>query len=579
MSLTFAYDTYYLIFLHVFSIFVLLFVNFSIWMKAKKIPLLYAYLAVQGILLLWMTAKIFKTVAPDSELKFFFVVCQYLGVCFLGEVFLIFAYLYAMGKLPAVPYIILMAVPPLVFLLVLITNPYHLLFYSHFDFWGDRFGPVFYVHQAYNYILILAGMLLCAKNFRRQFGEERVRAFLFSIAILVPIIANMLYVFDGFEAVFGFQPPCDITPISCNISLMMFALATFKFRLFDDIRIARRDALALIPDGILLLDNRYRIADFNETFKNMYENGGLHDKTGKGVICRLPVNAPIALYERAAFIPEDIQPCDRTYEAENGCCYRVVCQHITANDRFCGISLRFVDLTLKQAILFKMESRNSELSAFSEKLKEQAHIIKNLVISRTRNYIAGEVHDALGHSVVLVISLLEVARISLGKPGFDLSSCISRARAILQDCLKRSSILGQPDMAAAKDCLADRLNRLMEEIKPASVEVELTVPRHIPHLPQEYESTIFNLCRESITNAIRHGKADKINIILRLLSRDLEVYVIDNGAGCGEIKKGMGITGMEKRLAALGGCRLQYGSMGGHGFFLQALIPIKSDCS
>ena len=156
LTLTFAYETYYIFLFHLFSVFILVFIYFAIWMKAKKVPLLHLYLAVQGIIALWMVSKLFKNIAPDAGLKFFFVVCQYAGVCFLGEVFFIFAYLYATKRMLSVKYMVVLAIPSLFFLLVIITNPYHFLFYAHFDFWGDSFGPVFYFHQGYNYVLLLA---------------------------------------------------------------------------------------------------------------------------------------------------------------------------------------------------------------------------------------------------------------------------------------------------------------------------------------------------------------------------------------------------------------------------------------
>lgn len=571
MGLVFAYDTYHLILLHIFSIFILLSVNFSIWLKAKKIPLLYAYLAVQGILLLWMTSKIFKTVAPNAHLKFIFVVCQYAGVVFLGVVFYIFAFLYAKGKLPTARTIVRMSILPLLLLLILVTNPYHLLFYSHFDFWGDSFGPAFYIQQGYSYLLIGAGILLCAGNFRKQFGERRIQSLLFSIAILIPLAANIIYVFGWFKPIFGFSPPCDITPITCNISLMLFALATFRYRFFDDIRIARRKALASVPEGILLTDAGMRIMDFNDTFKNLYESGCLYAKDGCGIIRRIADNPSLVPYEPAAFLTQQPEPGEQIYETENGCYYRVISRSVTHNGESIGFSLRFIDFTLKHAILTRMVSKNNEMATLHSKLNEQARMCRNLAKARTRNFIACEVHDILGHSIVLVISLLEVARLSFGKPGFELNGFLDRARGIL-----RNTILGQPD--AVTDChsLIDRINRIVRDVGAASVDAELTISGTLPQLSQECENAIFKICREGITNAIRHGKAEKVDIIIRSLPENIEVYVIDNGIGCEKFCTGMGITGMQERLKALGGS-LICGTLGNYGFSLQAEIPVRLD--
>jgi len=128
VTITFAFETYYVFICHIISIFILLFVNYAIWLKAKKVPLLYSYLSVQCIILLWMITKLFKTISPGAGLKFFFVVLQYTGVCFLGEAFFIFAYLYAFRKMLALKYIIMLTVPSVFFLLVVIKIRRHDLF-------------------------------------------------------------------------------------------------------------------------------------------------------------------------------------------------------------------------------------------------------------------------------------------------------------------------------------------------------------------------------------------------------------------------------------------------------------------
>jgi signal transduction histidine kinase len=55
--------------------------------------------------------------------------------------------------------------------------------------------------------------------------------------------------------------------------------------------------------------------------------------------------------------------------------------------------------------------KNQELITLNGSLQRQAALQRELTLARTRNYIAREIHDVLGHSVVLVLSLLEAARL------------------------------------------------------------------------------------------------------------------------------------------------------------------------
>jgi signal transduction histidine kinase len=566
MDLTFAYETHYIILYHLFSIFILIFVNAVIWMKAKKAPLLYAYIAVQSIILLWMVSKIFKTIAPNASVKFAFVVLQYTGVCFLGEVFFVFSFLYATHRLPSKKTVVLLSVPPAAFLTILATNPFHHLFYAHFDFWGDSFGPVFYVHQFYNYALILAGTLLCAGRFRKEFGEKRIRAQLYGMAILFPIAANMLYIFNWFERIFGFEPPFDITPIACNLSLMLFAFATFKFRFFDDIKIARRHVLKHIPEGILLIDAQRHIIDFNDTFITLLPD--LPFYTG---------NLPLR-YESADFLPDVSAACNRICDCQNGRHIQIQCKSVAFRGHLIGYAIRFSDITQRQHLLRELEEKNQLLDTMNKKLREKAFITRRLAIVKTRNAVAGEMHDILGHSVVLVISLLEVARFALRQSKEEFSLCLSESQAILADCLsniqKTLSVFSSPEAEVFN--LPDELDALFETVRSASVKVDFTHSGEMPILPPEtavaYKDALYKVCRESLTNAIRHGHADEIHVILRFRPDHAELFIIDNGRGCPEVKKGMGLLGIESRLEALNGS-VTFGSFDDRGFCVNATFP------
>jgi len=67
----------------------------------------------------------------------------------------------------------------------------------------------------------------------------------------------------------------------------------------------------------------------------------------------------------------------------------------------------------------------------------------------------------------------------------------------------------------------------------------------------------FNLLRivsEAVTNATRHGRASRIEIILSTSPEDDAVLIVlDDGAGVGDAPFGIGIAGMQERAIILGG--------------------------
>ena len=243
--------------------------------------------------------------------------------------------------------------------LVVATNPLHHLFYAQFDFWGDSFGSMFYVLQGIMFALLLTGVLLCVRAYLVSFGQKRTQAVLFCAAILIPIAANILYVFKWFKVIFGFTPPFDITPVSTSVSLALFAFAIFRLELFDSLNVALETALSNVPQGILLISGG-KAAYINKTLRKMLENGSLNT-TDDGFLVEKGKKETVQL----SFSIKEAQ--DFTVQNKTGGYIRVTSQPIKNGALVC-----FMDITEKQAAVEQLMQKNKELSAVYEKLSHQA---------------------------------------------------------------------------------------------------------------------------------------------------------------------------------------------------------------
>ncbi len=71
--------------------------------------------------------------------------------------------------------------------------------------------------------------------------------------------------------------------------------------------------------------------------------------------------------------------------------------------------------------------------------------------------------------------------------------------------------------------------------------------------------------QECLTNTIKYSKATKVSIIIEELNKFIKFNIKDNGIGCINIEKGIGIRGIEER------CENENGKLiidGGDGFHL-----------
>jgi len=89
---------------------------------------------------------------------------------------------------------------------------------------------------------------------------------------------------------------------------------------------------------------------------------------------------------------------------------------------------------------------------------------------------------------------------------------------------------------------------------------------------EDEENAIYRVIQESITNAVRHGKAEKIWITLKKIDGEILLIIKDNGIGCDEIKSGFGTKHIKERIEMLRGTVTFAGQ---HGFTVTARIPIR----
>jgi signal transduction histidine kinase len=91
------------------------------------------------------------------------------------------------------------------------------------------------------------------------------------------------------------------------------------------------------------------------------------------------------------------------------------------------------------------------------------------------------------------------------------------------------------------------------------------------------ETCIYRIIQESLTNVVKHAKADTIKILLELRQENIRGIIEDNGSGfdlCKIPRERLGIYGMEERASLLGGT-LKVDSEPGQGTMVSFTIPAK----
>lgn len=243
-----------------------------------------------------------------------------------------------------------------------------------------------------------------------------------------------------------------------------------------------------------------------------------------------------------------------------------------------AIVLILTEVKEKERILGLNERLNTaiqELKTANQKLEEYAKESEKAAETRERNRLAREIHDTLGHSLTGIITGIDacvmLVDIAPEATKEQLKAIANVARQGVRD-VRRSVKALRPDALETLD-LKHALIRMMEETKHSTgVEICYEITSRLKHFDKDEEDIIYRIVQESITNAIRHGKADRVEVRISRSFNMLNIHIRDNGIGCVSIQKGFGLHHMEERLGMLHGSLACHGD---DGFTVDAEIPIR----
>jgi PAS domain-containing protein len=118
-------------------------------------------------------------------------------------------------------------------------------------------GPLWWVHCAYSYALISAGIAICFVTALRPGWPWRKRRFAICVASLVPVAGNFAHIASDLP--FEHDP----TPALLGALLLLLRRALFPGALLDVLPIAQRDLIDHLPLGVILSDPGGVVIDMN----------------------------------------------------------------------------------------------------------------------------------------------------------------------------------------------------------------------------------------------------------------------------------------------------------------------------
>jgi two-component system sensor histidine kinase DesK len=205
-------------------------------------------------------------------------------------------------------------------------------------------------------------------------------------------------------------------------------------------------------------------------------------------------------------------------------------------------------------------------------LKLSQDEVRRLSALAERERIGRDLHDALGHTLSLVVLKTQLARRLLARDPTaaeqQLAELEQAARAALDQV--REAVSGIRAGGLQAEIAAARLALLSAEVK---LDAELPALE----LPAPLDQAFAMALREAVTNVIRHARASRVEVELRRQGEGAnavwQLQISDDGVGGAREREGhRGLPGFAERLQALGG-RVELDSPPGIGTRLLLSAP------
>jgi signal transduction histidine kinase/PAS domain-containing protein len=228
-------------------------------------------------------------------------------------------------------------------------------------------------------------------------------------------------------------------------------------------------------------------------------------------------------------------------------------------------------VTIENAWLFEqVRAGRHRLLALSHRLVE--------IQENERRYVARELHDEASQALTSLLVGMSLVERQIDEP--------------------EAALKGIAHLKRTVDGVMENLHRLAMDLRPVSLDhlgLEAALRQHIQsisstqnldiqlekvglpeRLPAEIETALYRIVQEALTNAVRHARATRVDILLEYLNNRLVVVIEDDGVGFDpdEVQRGsrLGVFGMQERAEMLGG-KLWIESFPGKGTTIQVEVP------
>jgi signal transduction histidine kinase len=206
-------------------------------------------------------------------------------------------------------------------------------------------------------------------------------------------------------------------------------------------------------------------------------------------------------------------------------------------------------------------------------------VAARIAVAEERARIARELHDIVAHAVSVMVLQTGAVRHRL-PPSEDRETLVEvekTGRAALTEMRRLLGALREDDaLELAPQPGLGTLDALVEAFRRSGLPVRVQVDGEQVPLPRALDLSAYRIVQEGLTNALKHARASRAEVMVRYEHDELRIDVRDDGAGAAvDDGLGHGLVGIRERVKIYGGS-MSAGRVNGGGYVLSTRLPLSA---
>lgn len=180
-----------------------------------------------------------------------------------------------------------------------------------------------------------------------------------------------------------------------------------------------------------------------------------------------------------------------------------------------------------------------------------------MISERERQKIGQELHDDLGQHLIGIEAMAKVLKKNLEDKSIEEGACAGEIKDLVKEAITKTRLLARG--LCPVHLVSNGLNSALEELASSVIDIfgiscTFTCPNPA-HITDNSRAThLYYIAKESVHNAIEHGKATRIMIEMKNIDGYVSMNIQDNGIGIKYDRKynGLGLRIMNYRAKMIG---------------------------